>query len=252
MKRILQKRVIAIMMSLVVATVGIFAGIKITESQNETISVVTIANGAHVRKGSIIESEMVTTTTIGAYNIPLSYVTDPKEVVGKYALADMMSNDFIQENKVATSLPSADEKLLQLDGSRIAISVTLKDFARGLSDKIVSGDIVSCLITTENGTEIPMELTYVEVVSTTMPSGIDKENSNDETDENLATATLLATPYQAKLLSEYDKSAEIHLALVYRGDEDTAKKFIEKQAEALEAISAEQSTEEDPFEEAAV
>jgi len=85
-------------------------------------------------------------------------------------------------------------------------------------------------VTNEQGTEMPSSLTYVEVLTTTTLEGVDKEKSSDETEENLATVTLLATPEQAKLLADYDKNAEIHLALVYRGDEETAQTFIKKQA----------------------
>lgn len=230
--KLFKNRLFLAVICIIIATISIFAGIKLTEKQNETITVVKVQT--NIQKGEVIKKDMITTTTIGAHNISDDYIKNAEEVIGKYALADLYPNDFIQKIKISEKLPSAGEKLLKLDGSRVAISVSLKDFARGLSDKIVSGDIVSCIVTKETGTEIPTELTYLEVITTTMPNGIDKEHSSDKEKENLATATLLATPEQAKLLAEYDKNAEIHLALVYRGDEITSQEFLNKQADVLQ------------------
>lgn len=248
--KLLKSRVLVVVIAIVIAFIFIVAGIGYFESQNETIAIVSVS--ANIRKGDIITKENLTTTAVGKLNMSTDYVTDPNEIIGKYALADFYPDDFILVDKVAENLPSAEEKLLKLDGKRIVISVTLKDFARGVSDKLVSGDIVSCIVTSnEDDTFTPMELKYIEVISTTMPSGVDKQQAGEQTEENLATITLKVTPYQAELLAKYDIIAETHFALVYRGDEDTAQKFIDKQAEALEAISAEQNAEEDTFGEAA-
>ncbi len=208
---------------------------QVLKGKNKTIEVVKVTS--NIRKGDIVEKEMVTTTTIGGYNISSDYASDPNEVIGKYAIADFYPNDFVQKAKVAENLPSVEGELLKLDGKYEAISVNLKDFARGLSDKLISGDIVSCKVTQETGTFTPVELKYLKVITTTMPSGVDKENSGDKDDENLATITVYATSQQAELLAEYDKKAEIHFTLVYRGDDDTAKQFIEKQAVVLEQLA---------------
>lgn len=235
----IKNRIIISIMCIVLAGLAFFTGIQIVASNNKTTFIVQVKS--NIRKGDIIDEEKVTIREIGGHNIPSSYLKDTNEVIGKYALTDLVPNDFIQSTKIADKLPTVEEKLLKLDGTRIALSINLNDFSRGLSDKVITGDIVSCLVTQESGTEIPQELTYVEVLTTTMPSGNDKENSGDVEEENLATATLLVTPHQAKLLSEYDKKAEIHLALVYRGDEKIAKEFLDKQAEALDTLVAEPS-----------
>ncbi|WMJ24316.1 RcpC/CpaB family pilus assembly protein [Paludicola sp. MB14-C6] len=201
------------------------------KSHNKTTEVVSVVGS--IKKGDKITKDKVKAIQVGGYGVSTNFVKDTKSVIDQYALADFAQGDYILKDKVANKLPTSDEKLIKLDGSRVAISVNLKDFARGLSDKIISGDIVSCIITTEKGTQIPPELNYVEVLTTTTKSGVDKEKASDKEEDNLATATLLATPAQAQLLADYDKNAELHLALVYRGDEKTAKTFLDKQNQFL-------------------
>lgn len=229
MKFIKKRYVIAIIL-IIFASLSLFIGMKSVENKNKTIEVVKVVS--NIRKGEVIGKNMITTTQIGQHNIPNEYVKKPQEVIGKYALADFSPEDFVLKEKIAETLPSAEEQLLNLDGNYEAISVSLKDFARGLSDKLIAGDIVSCKVTQENGTTTPEELTYLKVVTTTMPSGTDKQ-SGEKGEENLATVTLLATSRQAELLAEYDKKAEIHFSLVYRGDEKNAQVFLDEQTKVL-------------------
>ena len=43
------------------------------------------------------------------------------------------------------------------------------------------------------------------------------------------TITVLVSVEQAKILANYEESAVMHVALVYRGDETTANKFLKAQ-----------------------
>ena len=228
--KILKSRLFIGGICILMAVICIFAGIKAQEKSNEVTDLVMVS--APIKKGELITDEMLTTKTMGAKNTE-DFITDKKEIVGKFALTDLVEGDFFLESKIADELPSVVGKLMSLDGSRVAISVSIKDFASGVSDKILSGDIVSCIVTRENGTTTPPELTYVEVLATTTPSGVDKEYADEVEEENLATVTLLVTPRQAELLAEFDKTAEIHLALVYRGDKITTEKFLSIQSDTL-------------------
>ncbi|MEG0895351.1 MAG: RcpC/CpaB family pilus assembly protein [Oscillospiraceae bacterium] len=215
---------------IVFAFCSIFLGIKTTENANKTIEVVKVSDA--IKKGTVITDEMLTTAIVGEKNMQ-NYIKNKTDVVGKYALADFYAEDYILNSKVANELSTIESKLLKLDGSRVAISINIKDFARAVSDKIMSGDIVSCIVTSEMGTKIPLELNYVEVLASTTSTGIDK--TADETiEENLKTVTFLVTPYQASILADLDKKAEIHLALVYRGEEKYAKEFLDNQDKAIE------------------
>ena len=196
-----------------------------------------------IKEGDEITAEMVQTVEVGAYNLPQNLMTDKKEVVGKYATADLAAGDYILSSKLSAVPAAENAYLYNLDGKKQAISVTIKSFATGLSGKLESGDIVTVIVADYQGkgeTAIPPELQYVEVISVTASSGYDA-NTGEVVDEKElpSTVTLLVTTEQAKVLAELEQDSELHLALVYRGTPENAAKFIAAQDALIEELYAE-------------
>ena len=196
-----------------------------------------------IKEGDEITAEMVQTVEVGAYNLPQNLITDKKEVVGKYATADLAAGDYILSSKLSAVPAAENAYLYNLDGTKQAISVTIKSFAVGLSGKLESGDIVTVIVADYQGkgeTAIPSELQYVEVISVTASSGYDA-NTGEVVDEKElpSTVTLLVTTEQAKVLAELEQDSELHLALVYRGTPENAAKFIAAQDALIEELYAE-------------
>lgn len=196
-----------------------------------------------IKEGNEITAEMVQTVEVGAYNLPQNLMTDKKEVVGKYATADLAAGDYILSSKLSAVPAAENAYLYNLDGTKQAISVTIKSFATGLSGKLESGDIVTVIVADYQGkgeTAIPPELQYVEVISVTASSGYDA-NTGEVVDEKElpSTVTLLVTTEQAKVLAELEQDSELHLALVYRGTPENAAKFIAAQDALIEELYAE-------------
>lgn len=196
-----------------------------------------------IKEGDEITAEMVQTVEVGAYNLPQNLMTDKKEVVGKYATADLAAGDYILSSKLSAVPAAENAYLYNLDGKKQAISVTIKSFATGLSGKLESGDIVTVIVADYQGkgeTAIPPELQYVEVISVTASSGYDA-NTGEVVDEKElpSTVTLLVTTEQAKVLAELEQDSELHLALVYRGTPENAAKFIVAQDALIEELYAE-------------
>ena len=196
-----------------------------------------------IKEGDEITAEMVQTVEVGAYNLPQNLMTDKKEVVGKYATADLAAGDYILSSKLSAVPAAENAYLYNLDGTKQAISVTIKSFAVGLSGKLESGDIVTVIVADYQGkgeTAIPPELQYVEVISVTASSGYDA-NTGEVVDEKElpSTVPLLVTTEQAKVLAELEQDSELHLALVYRGTPENAAKFIAAQDALIEELYAE-------------
>lgn len=196
-----------------------------------------------IKEGDEITAEMVQTVEVGAYNLPQNLMTDKKEVVGKYATADLAAGDYILSSNLSAVPAAENAYLYNLDGTKQAISVTIKSFAVGLSGKLESGDIVTVIVADYQGkgeTAIPPELQYVEVISVTASSGYDA-NTGEVVDEKElpSTVTLLVTTEQAKVLAELEQDSELHLALVYRGTPENAAKFIAAQDALIEELYAE-------------
>ena len=229
-----------------------------SRSASEKAEIVRVT--ADIKEGDEITAEMIQTIEVGAYNLPSGIMTEKDEVVGKYATADLKAGDYILASKLSNEPAAENAYLYNLDGTKQAISVTIKSFATGLSGKLESGDIVSVLVADYQGmgeTVIPPELQYVEVISVTASSGYDAntgEQMSEEDEKELpSTVTILVRPEQSKLLARLEAEGEIHLSLVFRGDADKASEFIKAQDQVLdeikaaeeEALQEEDATEED-------
>ena len=193
-----------------------------------------------VTKGHQITEDDIETVTVGGYSLPSDVIKDKAAVIGKYAACDMVSEDFILPSKLTDNADSADDIFMNLDGSHVAMSITIQSFAGGLSGKLANGDIVQLIVNTdEDGSFVPNELQYVRVITSTTAKGIDKDElirNDDGSYELPTTLTLLVDTYQAKLLAEYENNSKIHAVLVSRENEEQASKFIEKQNAILNEI----------------
>ena len=203
-----------------------------------------------IKSGDEITKDMVQVVEVGGYNLPDNIIRTKETVIGKYALSDLGIGDYILNTKLS-DIPAAENAYLyNLDGSKQAISITIKTFANGLSGKLQSGDIVSVIAPDykkQGETVIPSELKYVEVISVTASSGYDANTGEQivEDDRELpSTVTLLVRPEQGNILAELEADSKSHLSLVYRGTPENTRKFIEIQEEIIEEIYSEAEKEE--------
>lgn len=216
----------------------------ITPLFNKTISQKTgiVRVQKDIKAGDEITRDKVQVMEVGGYNLPADVIRDLETVIGSYAVSDLMPGDYILHSKVSAQPPGADTYLYQLDGSRQAISVTVKSFAAGLSGKLRGGDIVSIIAPDYRKmgeTVIPQELQYIQVIAVTANSGEDANTGADDREKEKAlpaTLTLLASPIQCKVLAELELEGNLHAVLVYRGQPETAGQFIKAQDQQLETL----------------
>ena len=196
-----------------------------------------------IKIGDEITKDMVQVAEVGGYNLPDNVIKTKDIVIGSFALADLSIGDYILNTKIS-DIPVAENSYLNnLDGSKQAISITIKTFAGGLSGKLQSGDIVSVITPDyrkQGETVIPPELKYVEIISVTASSGYDantgKQEENEDERELPSTVTLLVTPEQGNILAELDADGKSHLSLVYRGEPNNTRKFLDMQKEILDEL----------------
>ena len=201
---------------------------------SDTTEVVRL--GADMKQGVKIEPEHLEIVTVKTDSIPQNAVLDPDRILGKYSATALYAGDYLTEAKLAGEPNTASDAFASLDGSKVAISVTIDTFAAGLSGKLANGDVVSMIVTNKDSgkTTIPAELKYMKVITTTTSGGIDQDSivkNEDGSYEIPSTVTLLCNTDQAKLLAKYDADASLTVALVYRGTPENAKKFLDMQDE---------------------
>ncbi|MEE1066237.1 MAG: RcpC/CpaB family pilus assembly protein [Acutalibacteraceae bacterium] len=215
---------------------------KISDQKTEVVRFT-----ADVGHGVKITEDHIELAEISNSALPDKPLKTKDAVVGKYATADLFKGDIATESKVTDNANTANDIMASLKGDKIAMSITINSFAGGLSGKLENGDIVSIYVTyKDNVTEVPAALKYVKVITTTTSGGIDENDvieNEDGSFELPTTITVLVTVEQAKILANYEENAVMHVALVYRGDDATAEKFLKVQDEYLEKAK---TTKEEP------
>lgn len=205
-----------------------------------------------IARGEQITPDMLEMVTVGAYNLPVNVLMQTGQITGRYALADLQKGDYVLSTKLSATPLAEFEYLTTLDGTKQAMSVTIKSFAAGLSGKLEAGDIVT-LIASDYGdrreTSLPPELQYVYVLAATANSGYDKEYAtadqarSEEERELPSTITVLVCPSQATLLADLEAKGKIHATLVYRGAREQAQAFLDAQDAYLAKLQKEDGEE---------
>nr|WP_330398509.1 Flp pilus assembly protein CpaB [Anaerocolumna aminovalerica] len=160
-----------------------------------------------IKEGDQITKDKVQTVEIGVYNLPENVIRQSETVTGKYASVDLYPGDYILNEKVSDTPAAENTYLYSLNGDKQAISVSIKNFAQGLSGKLLSGDIVTVIAPDykkQGSTVIPPELTYIEVIGVTASTGYDTDTrvqSEEDEKELPSTVTLLVSPEQKFLQS---------------------------------------------------
>ena len=245
MKNLLKNRIVIGLICIILSLIICFG---LTPMFNNALKskVSLVRVNTEIHKGDQITEKMLTTVEIGGYNLPGNVVYRAEDVVGKYANTDLYKGDYILESKLSDTPMLKNAYLGKLNGENRAISVSIKSFAAGLSGKLEAGDIVT-LIASDVGekreTLVLPELQYVEIIATTASSGTDNDVQADvedgEEQELASTITVLATPERARLLAELEQTA-----LVFRGDNTQAEKFLDEQQKVLEELYTEEVEEE--------
>lgn len=224
-----------ICMVVAVATTFLIAPV-INNITSDTTLVVRLLKD--VKQGSAITDADIEEIKVQTNTIPNGVILKKSDVIGKYASSNLFAGDYFTQSKITGNANTANDVFATLNGNKMAVSITIDTFAAGLSAKLQNGDIVSIIITPKSTMEsiIPGELKFVKVITTTTAGGIDKDTvvkNEDGSYELPSTITLLVNEKQAKLLAQYENNADIHAALVYRGDKETTDKFLSKQDQYL-------------------
>ena len=230
------RTVIGIICMVLAVTITFCVAPIVNKLTSDTTSVIRLS--ADAKQGTQITEAQIETVEVKTDTIPISVIAEKSAVVGKYAASNLYSGDYFTNDKLTGDANTADDVFASLDGNKVAVSVTIDSFAAGLSGKLQNGDIISIIVTDKEKatTTIPGALKYVKVITTTTAGGVDKDSvikNDDGTYELPSTVTVLVGVEQAKLLAKYEDNSTIQTALVFRGDTETANKFIAIQDEFL-------------------
>lgn len=234
----LNNRFIFGILSLVLAAVIAFVALPtIARQTNGKTEIVRITQP--VLKGETITSDNAEVVEVGGYNLPSNVAHSMEDVEGLYVTAELAAGDYILTSKVSTVPVSSDVALNDIPSGKVAISLTVKTLASGLSDKLQPGDIIRIYHFLETAEEVP-ELRFVKVLSVTDSDGINvdntKEPTEDEEPQQSATITVLASPEQARIITEMENDGVAHVALISRNNDQLAEELLAEQDRTLQEI----------------
>mgnify|MGYP000628842195 FL=1 len=234
----LNNRFIFGILSLVLAAVIAFVALPtIARQTNGKTEIVRITQP--VLKGEKITSDNAEVVEVGGYNLPSNVAHSMDDVEGLYVTADLAAGDYILTSKVSTVPVSSDVALNDIPSGKVAISLTVKTLASGLSDKLQPNDIIRIYHFLETAEEVP-ELRFVKVLSVTDSDGINvdntKEPTEDEEPQQSATITVLASPEQARIITEMENDGVAHVALISRNNDQLAEELLAEQDRTLQEI----------------
>ena len=198
----------------------------------DTSEVIRLAED--VKQGVQITADHLEVAKVKTDSVPAGTLNDPEEIVGKYAASQLYAGDYLTTAKLTGEANTASDVFASLDGTKVAVSVTIDTFAAGLSGKLENGDIISMIVVNKDTGKatIPAALKYMKVITTTTAGGIDQDSivkNEDGSYEIPSTVTLLCNSEQAKLLAKYNAETTLTVALVYSGSAENARKFLDVQ-----------------------
>ncbi|WP_444643134.1 Flp pilus assembly protein CpaB [Caproiciproducens sp. R1] len=231
----LNNRFVFGIISLVLAATIAFIAIPTTISKtNGKTEIVRISQP--VLKGAQLTDKDVELVEVGGYNLPTNIARAKEDVVGKYATADLAAGDYILASKVSFTPITSDIQLSNIPSGKVAISLTVKTLASGLSDKLQPNDIIRIYHFLDVAEDVP-ELQFVKVLSVTDSKGVNVDNTQkpteDEEKQQSATITVLASPEQAKVITGLENDGTCHVALITRNNSELASELLKKQDASL-------------------
>ena len=234
----LNNRFIFGILSLVLAAVIAFVALPtIARQTNGKTEIVRITQP--VLKGEQVTKENAEVVEVGVYNLPTNVSHSLEDVEGLYVTADLAAGDYILTSKVSSVPVSSDAALNDIPSGKVAISLTVKTLASGLSDKLQPNDIVRIYHFLETAEEVP-ELRFVKVLSVTDSDGINVDNTKEPTEDDepqqSATITVLASPEQARIITELENDGVAHVALISRNNDQLAEELLAEQDKTLQEI----------------
>lgn len=203
------------------------------KSSMKTVQVVCVSN--EIGKGEQISPDQLKTVEVPKEFLPENVLQDPSQTDGKYAAVDLQVGDWLTQSKISDTT-DLQSWYTRLNENQVAVSVSIKNLAAGVSAQLKQGDIISFVSANSNADTVLLpQLQYMEVLTVSTPSANEyqQQAATSETAELPATVTVLATPEQARLLADQDLNSNLHAVLVSRGDAEQAARLLEIQTQIL-------------------
>ena len=139
-KQLTKNRVLLAGVSIALAA-GISFVIVPTYQKNSTETVKVVSAAHNVAKGEKLSSDNLKEVEIPKKFLPGGVVSVMDEAIGEYAAVDLKAGDWLTYEKLSETT-ALQEWYSKLNAENVAISVTVKSLAAGVSAQLQPGDII--------------------------------------------------------------------------------------------------------------
>lgn len=184
--------------------------------------------------GTQISEDKVEMIEVGGYNLPENVITDPSQVIGKYALCELKPGDYIFSSKLSDTAASLDAGLHTVQPGEVVM--TIPTDGSSLSSYLENGDILTLLFNDPNSKKnnpyVEPSVNYVRIL-TTLADGVPREKQSPTENGSYPAPSeivLILTKEQADVISQAKASGiSIGYYLVCKYNDKNASKYIEQQ-----------------------
>lgn len=242
-KQLTKNRVLLAGVSIALAA-GISFVIVPTYQKNSTETVKVVSASHNVAKGEKLSSDNLKEVEIPKKFLPGGVVSAIDEAAGEYAAVDLKAGDWLTYEKLSETT-ALQEWYSKLNAENVAISVTVKSLAAGVSAQLQPGDIISFVSSnSDTHTVIMPQLQYLEVLEISTGTAAAYQQGEETDASGLpATVTVLAAPEQARLLADQELNSNLHAVLVSRANEQQAEQLLQLQKEILQSSAGQEQSE---------
>ena len=243
MKLLKNRFVIGALCIIAALLIAFFALPSLQGRQGTYISAVRIKQP--IEAGTQLTAEMLETVSVPE-SLVKGGISDISLAVGKYAVADLYTGDYLTAEKFSTMLAEQNSFPAGTAKGKLVVSVTLPSLASGISGQLLPGDIVTVMAVSKSDTNktlgveptdttdettyntaastvIYPELQYVEVCRATSNDGADAsveaDPGQDKKNSLPVTVSFYVSQEQALRLAELEQKGTIYLAFVARGND---------------------------------
>lgn len=224
--KILKNRIFLALICVLLSAVCVYSFLLANSSEDITIYKLK----SDVSQGAVITADMIESVDVGSKGLD-NVITDKTEILNKYATEDLLEGQFIFINSVSEKEEEQKVGLEKLDGEHFLYSISVKSLASSVSYNIQAGDIVSIYVIDDFGASyLDNALNYVEIYDVYSSSGT---SISDNGDDAISTISFIVSKEQLEKIHEFEYTKQMHLALVYRGEDDTKTEYLAKQDELI-------------------
>ncbi len=231
------KRMLFGMVAIALSLLLIFVGIPIVNSASQQ-KVRVIRVKEKIEKGTSIKNTQIEYAEVPLAGVPNGAIAKPEDVLGKYAIVDMVPGDYIMAAKLSSYKLEETSIYNSLGEDQVAVTISAGSFAGILANKIQAGDIIKFYNITgdRNNDSIEQfwELQYVKVMEVSNSKGKNVEEAKEEDSKNAAAYTFVVTERQALKLMQLEHYGNYHLTLISRGNIERAEMLLDEQNALLE------------------